>query len=182
MTTVEQGAIVEVRAALFAADWHRGQKHGDRPYTAHLLEAREVFHDFGIGSGNPGAALCVAVLLHDVLEDTDCTLQLVTTHFGGRVAELVWAVSGMPKGAPRKVRVADAYAKIRACPAAALVKIADRIANVESCVKQGRDDLFAMYRKEQPAFEELLSDTNVAALYPEMVKRLRMAFEKGCEA
>lgn len=181
MSPVEQGAIVEVRAALFAADWHRGQKHGDRPYTTHLLEAREVFHDFGIGSGAPGAALCVAVLLHDVLEDTDCTLQLVTTHFGGRVAELVWAVSGMPKGAPRKARVADAYVKIRCCHAAALVKLADRIANVESCVKQGRDDLFSMYRKEQPAFEELLTETNVIALYPDMVKRLRAAFAKGCE-
>lgn len=180
MSKTGRGAIVEVRAALFAADWHHGQRHGDRPYVAHLLDARQVFHDVGLGAGDPGSALCVAVLLHDAIEDTGCTREMIALHFGERVAELVWAVSGMPKGAPRKTRVADAYAKIRACPAAALVKLADRIANVESCVRTKRGDLFAMYQREQAGFEELLSDTHVVELYPEMVERLRAAFAGGC--
>lgn len=54
MKLVAMSAIVEVRAALFAADWHRGQKHGDRPYTTHLLEAREVAMREAIAEGFDG--------------------------------------------------------------------------------------------------------------------------------
>lgn len=66
-----------------------------------------------------------------------------------RLADLVWAVTGCGKN--RKERVADAMAKIRECPAAIPLKLADRIANVRAA-GQKRSDLFAMYAREYTAF------------------------------
>jgi len=175
LTSKEQ-IIAEVKAAFFAAHAHRGQQYGSGPYTDHLFAARQVLADAEVG-GSP----CVAILLHDTIEDTYVLREMIADMFGLHVAALVWAVSGMPKGAPRKVRVADAHRKIRELPAAIVVKLADRIANVENCVKHRKRSLFEMYLSEQVEFDELLRDTHTEALYPEMVERLRVAFAGGCE-
>src|SRR6204780_154079 len=66
--------------------------HGDQqrptgvPYVEHLLEALEVLVR-GAGVSDPDV-LCAAIL-HDVVEDTPCTIDDVRLAFGGRVAELV---------------------------------------------------------------------------------------------
>ena len=173
MSSKEQ-TIAEVKAAFFAAHAHRGQMYGSGPYTDHLFAARQVLSDAEVGG-----APCVAILLHDTIEDTYVLREMIADRFGEHVAALVWAVSGMPKGAARKVRVADAHKKIRELPAAIVVKLADRIANVENCVKHRKRKLFEMYLEEQAEFDELLRDTHAETLYPEMVERLRAAFAGG---
>jgi hypothetical protein len=39
------------------------------------------------------------------------------------------------------------------------LKLADRVANVEAAKAEGREDLVAMYRKEQPEFQFRLLDS-----------------------
>ncbi len=156
----------ETDARVFAQSAHGGQKYGDAPYDKHLTQVRTVLTDFGYGG-----ALGVAAWLHDVVEDADVSKDDIVTRFGADVAELVWAVTG--EGADRKERNATAYAKIRAHPAAAILKLADRIANVEA----SRDvpKKLAMYRSEWQAFRKALGDLGD----PRMWARLERAIGAG---
>lgn len=152
----------EPAARAFAAAAHRAQKYGDQPYTVHLSAVREVLHGFGFRGD-----ILTAAWLHDVVEDTPTQVGTLDSAFGRNVADLVWAVSGF--GVNRKERNANAYAKIRELPEAAILKLADRIANVEA----SRTDptRLAMYRKEQPGFEQALKGLGDARMWA----RLRTA-------
>lgn len=148
----------------FALEKHAHQRYGERPYTVHLAAVREVLSWAGWGDAHPLAA---AAWLHDVVEDTGVSREEVRERFGEEVERLVWAVTGV--GASRKERNQDAYAKIRACPEAAILKLADRIANVEASLSV--PDKLVMYRREFPGFEEALSGLGT----PELWERLRAA-------
>jgi (p)ppGpp synthase/HD superfamily hydrolase len=120
-------------AVEFAREWHGEQKRPTgAPYLDHLLEALEVLvrgariYDQDI--------LCAAVL-HDVVEDTPCTLADVRDRFGPRVAELVGWVT-IPERGPGedKTAVKEAYLRgLAQAPLDALrVKLADRASNVQT--------------------------------------------------
>jgi (p)ppGpp synthase/HD superfamily hydrolase len=113
-------------AVAFALQWHGDQQRPTgAPYAEHLLEALE-FLVRGAGVSDPGV-LCAAVL-HDVVEDTPCTLADVRAAFGDRVAELVGWVT-KPENADK-----EAYLKgLAGAPDdAILVKLADRGSNVQT--------------------------------------------------
>jgi (p)ppGpp synthase/HD superfamily hydrolase len=152
----------EEDARAFAVERHGDQRYGERPYVTHLAAVRAVLRDFDIDG-----ALGVAAWLHDVVEDTPTTRDEVAARFGPDVAALVWAVTGV--GENRKARNADAYAKIRAHPPAATLKLADRIANVEASATV--PDKLAMYRREWEAFAQALDGLGDARLW----QRLRRA-------
>jgi GTP pyrophosphokinase len=124
------------RAAAFALDCHGDQKRPTGvPYAEHLLEALEVLVR-GAGVSDPDV-LCAAVL-HDVVEDTPCTLDEVRAAFGERVAELVgWVTKPEPDGSPgaaaRKAAKEAYLRRLADAPGdAILVKLADRASNVQT--------------------------------------------------
>lgn len=112
--------------------------HGDQvrptgaPYLEHLLEALEVLVT---GAGVIDPDVLIAAVLHDVVEDTDCTTAQVAERFGPRVAELVGWVTIPPAG-PGEDKLAVKQASLRrlvsAPPDAILVKLADRASNVQT--------------------------------------------------
>jgi guanosine-3',5'-bis(diphosphate) 3'-pyrophosphohydrolase len=119
-------------AVEFATRWHGEQRRPTgAPYLEHLLEALEVLVK-GAGVHNRGV-LCAAVL-HDVVEDTPCTIAQVEDAFGPRVAELVGWVTIPESTAEDKQRVKVAYLRhlAEAPPEAKLVKLADRVSNVQT--------------------------------------------------
>jgi guanosine-3',5'-bis(diphosphate) 3'-pyrophosphohydrolase len=127
-------AVTKVaRAAVFAASQHGDQRRPTgAPYTEHLLETLEVLVR-GAGVADPDL-LCAAVL-HDVVEDTTCTLAAVATGFGPRVAELVgWVTIPTQAAGQDKAAVKEAYLRgLRHAPRdAILVKLADRASNVQT--------------------------------------------------
>jgi (p)ppGpp synthase/HD superfamily hydrolase len=81
-------------AIKFAAAAHSGQyRKGTRlPYIIHPLSVARILIEAGAEEEE-----VVAGLLHDTLEDTKVSLELVRERFGERVAELVGAVSEPPK-------------------------------------------------------------------------------------
>lgn len=110
-------------AVTFAVGWHGDQKRpAGEPYVEHLREAT-AFLAYGANVTDP--ALLHAAVLHDVVEDTGCTLAEVRTTFGDEVATLVdWVTKGDDRGAYLE--------RLRTAPAAALlVKLADRASNVQ---------------------------------------------------
>jgi (p)ppGpp synthase/HD superfamily hydrolase len=94
-----------------------------------------------------------AAWLHDVVEDTGVSIETIRQMYGDRVAQIVWAVTDEP-GANRVERKDKTLPKIAQNSDAALIKLADRVANVTA--SQGDERRLAMYRKEQPAFQAAL--------------------------
>jgi guanosine-3',5'-bis(diphosphate) 3'-pyrophosphohydrolase len=162
----------ELWARRFAEERHKSQRYGEHPYVVHLWAVRQVLTDFGYHSG----PLAVAAWLHDLIEDTPTTRQEIAERFGEEVAMLVWAVTGVGKNRKnRKERNAWVYEKIRQCPKAAILKLADRIANMEA--SQACPDKLAMYRKEHLEFAMALRGLGDDGMW----ERLRRAFERPAE-
>ncbi len=123
----------EVAAAVeFAVRYHGGQRRPTgAPYLEHLLEALEVLVR---GAGVTDPDVLRAAVLHDVVEDTSCTVDDVRREFGDRVAELVgWVTIPEAAGDDHKA-VKEAYLTgLRGAPDdAVLVKLADRVSNVQT--------------------------------------------------
>lgn len=151
------------RAQRFAARAHANQKYGDEfPYFAHLIMAFSVAIWFGITDED---ILC-AVLLHDVLEDTDRTYEEIEGLFGARVAGLVQTVTD-PKEGTRKEKHAISYPKIAANRDAVIVKLCDRISHVQFGGKKVR-----MYVKEQLEFKAALKSGESNSLADNMWNHL----------
>jgi len=141
---------------------HANQRYGEAPYEVHLAAAVAVLERHGLTDPE----LLAAAWLHDTIEDTPVTRAELVDAVGERVAAMVDAVSDGP-GANRAERKARPYRMIPHTPGAILIKLADRIANVEAAVGT-LPRILAKYRGEHPGFREKLhdpADAQAAALW-----------------
>jgi (p)ppGpp synthase/HD superfamily hydrolase len=153
------------QARAFAIEAHGDQRYGDRPYADHLGDVARIVAEFG-GSDEQIAA----AWLHDTLEDCPTVRYPdLLKQFGRDVSDMVWACTG--KGATRDERNAKIYEKIAKWPAAAIVKVADRIANVEASEPGSKHA--ERYLDER---EEFFHGVAVRVLTMEMVLRLSAAY------
>ena len=78
------------KAIVFATKVHKGQfrKGTEIPYILHPMEAAAI-----VGTMTTDNEIIAGAVLHDVVEDTDTTVQQVQEFFGARVAKLVAAES-----------------------------------------------------------------------------------------
>ncbi|MBO0807409.1 MAG: bifunctional (p)ppGpp synthetase/guanosine-3',5'-bis(diphosphate) 3'-pyrophosphohydrolase, partial [Actinobacteria bacterium] len=108
------------------------QRPTGAPYTEHLLEALEVLVR---GAGVTTPEVLAAAVLHDVVEDTPCTLDELAAEFGPRVATLVgWVTIPDPAPGQDQAAVKQEYLRgLTGAPSdAVLVKLADRASNVQT--------------------------------------------------
>lgn len=163
-TLYEQARDVAVEA-------HGEQRYGDYPYEKHLRAVVEVLTRFGASLENPETApLMVAAWLHDVLEDTPLMRDDLKTQFGPEVAEIVWRVTDEP-GASREDRKPATYRKTRDNQLAIVLKLADRIANVEHGIG-ARSGKLSMYRREQGEFAGILREASTLPMAERMWNHL----------
>jgi guanosine-3',5'-bis(diphosphate) 3'-pyrophosphohydrolase len=120
-------------AVEFAVRYHGDQtRPTGAPYAEHLLEALEVLVR---GAGVTDPDILQAAVLHDVVEDTPCTIDDVRREFGARVAELVgWVTKPTPEEGSDRRAAKEAYLlRLQDAPDdAVLVKLADRASNVQT--------------------------------------------------
>ena len=78
------------RAIIFAVKAHAGTERRGKgfPYIVHPLEAVEI-----VATITPDQELLAAAALHDVVEDTDVSVDEIRAEFGDRIAALVAAES-----------------------------------------------------------------------------------------
>lgn len=138
-------------ARQFALGAHGDQKYGVRPYIDHLDHVVSVMRRFGVIDRH----VLYAGYLHDTIEDTPVTKAAIVDAFGARAADLVDAVTD-GEGPNRKARAERVYRLIPTVPSAILVKLADRIANVEAGHAGGNEKLLDMYRKAHASFRRNL--------------------------
>lgn len=91
-------------------------------------------------------AVCAAALLHDVLEDTQVTREELNDKFGSYITNIIWCVTDEP-GVNRNERKENTYWKIRSSRDATLIKLCDRLHNIQ------RGEKIDGYRKEHHAFK-----------------------------
>ena len=74
------------KAIIFAKKWHGTQmrKTGDRPFYSHPLKVAEMVAEHYCKTD-----VIVASILHDVVEDSECTVDIIEKEFNARIAEMV---------------------------------------------------------------------------------------------
>ena len=120
------------KAKAFAKEKHQGQTHGTRPFMMHLTEVVNTLHEFGHLDDD----LTAAAWLHDVVEDTDVTIEEIYQEFGDRIGDLVDALTDGP-GKTRIEKKQKPYTTIPTVQGSVIVKLADRIANVRHTILEG---------------------------------------------
>jgi (p)ppGpp synthase/HD superfamily hydrolase len=149
------------KAYLFAEVAHAGQKYGEKDYMTHIKHVHDIaqIHAFA-------DHIEVACILHDVLEDTNVNYNLIKKHFGEEIADIVYAVTN-EIGQNRKEILKKTLPKIKNNPSAIIVKLCDRLANVQSCVENYNKDhkLYLMYQKEYSTFRNELIKCKTFSLY-----------------
>lgn len=120
------------RAYHFAAVKHIDQRRkgaASEPYINHLTEVAALVAE---ASGGSDIELIVAAALHDTVEDTQTTFDELAAAFSPRVADLVAEVTddkALPKLERKRLQIEHAA---HTSPAAKLIKLADKTANLRS--------------------------------------------------
>jgi guanosine-3',5'-bis(diphosphate) 3'-pyrophosphohydrolase len=137
-----------IREALeVARHAHAGQTRtgsGGRPYIEHPVAVAERLAE----AGYPDVVLAAA-LLHDVVEDSELTVDDIRERFGDRVAELVDVLTEDASIEPHELRKKEHRERVGAAdPEALAIFAADKLTNVsmlrsayEAAGEQAGDDL-----------------------------------------
>jgi len=129
-----------LQALEFAATKHSGQlrKSGDgTPYINHPIAVARILAEVGQVSD---IDVLIAAVLHDTLEDTATNRTELENHFGPSVCQMVVEVTDdkwLPKAERKRLQIEHAPHLSRG---AALIKLADKIANVGDLVSHPPPD------------------------------------------
>lgn len=133
----------------FARLWHADQiRPAGEPYVEHLLEAVSVLAE---AIDTTDVDVLRAAALHDVVEDTACSLDDVTKRFGSRVGDLVaWVTKAPATHGQTPAEARAAYLdRLRQAPADVLmIKLADRLSNVQRLDTHPRPEKRRAYYRE----------------------------------
>ena len=143
-----------LKALYYAAEKHSEQKRKDAkasPYINHPIHVTEIL--WRIGEVRDGSLL-LASILHDTIEDTDATPEEIKVEFGETVLNLVLEVTDdktLPKEVRKQRQVETAPHK---SPNAKMLKIADKISNVEDIISTPPSDWSFERRREYLLWSE----------------------------
>ncbi len=126
--------IIE-RAFQFARQAHQGiRRRSGEPYIMHpIAVAKIASQEIGLGS----TSICAA-LLHDVVEDTDYTVEDIEQHFGPKIAQLVEGLTKISGGifGDKASAQAENFRKLLLTMSedirVVLIKMADRLHNMRT--------------------------------------------------
>jgi guanosine-3',5'-bis(diphosphate) 3'-pyrophosphohydrolase len=146
------------RARVFATAAHAAvgqlRKYTNEPYIVHPAEVVEI-----VKTRPHDSEMLCAAWLHDVVEDTEVTVEVIRSEFGNRVAELVeWLTDvSKPGMGNRSFRKAiDREHTSRAPAEAQTIKCADLISNTKSITMH--DSKFAkVYLEEKRLLLEVMT-------------------------
>jgi (p)ppGpp synthase/HD superfamily hydrolase len=136
-----------LRDALFVAEnAHKNQNYDNiYPYMKHIYDVIDILKRFDFKNYK----MLIAAALHDTIEDDGISYNDIKKHFGFEVAEMVYCVTD-ELGRNRKEKKEKTLPKTASNPDAIIIKLADRIANIEH---GGKID---MYAKEYDEFKGAL--------------------------
>ena len=138
-------------AIAFAAKAHDGmrRKKSDAPYILHPMEASVI-----VGTMTNDQNLIAAAALHDVVEDTDITIEEIEEKFGKRVRELVQSETEdkraeLPPAATWRIRKEESLAVLKNTKdiGVLMVWLGDKLANMRAIYRDWKVEGHAMWRR-----------------------------------
>ena len=181
-------------AISFATKAHEGtaRKGKGFPYIVHPLEAISI-----VATMSDDPEMLAAAALHDVVEDTDCTIADIREHFGDRVARLVHnETQVIPEGRSEM----DSWHERRSCAIARIaaadhdskiVALGDKLSNIRAIARdyheQG-DSLWSLFHATDPRDHEWyyrglvssLSELAGTSAYEEFAHLVDEVFLQAC--
>src|SRR6187402_1542912 len=168
------------RAYSAAEKAHSGQlRKSGEPYITHPVAVAQILADLGIGSKTLAAAL-----LHDTVEDTEYTLEMVRKDFGDEVAMLVDGVTKLDKLKYGDSAQAETVRKMVVAMSkdirVLVIKLADRLHNArtwgfvpEASARRKAQETLEIYaplahRLGIQAIKWELEDLSFSVLYPKL--------------
>ncbi len=138
MTSAQWSQDVYLKAWHYATRYHHGQTYGGAEpqeqidYLNHVGSVvMEVIHALADAPEVNGDLAVQCALLHDVIEDTPVTYEMLKAEFGLDVADGVLALTKDTSLPHKADQMADSLARIRRQPREVwMVKLADRITNL----------------------------------------------------
>lgn len=184
------------KAYLFSAMQHRGQTRlSGEPYLVHPLEVAYMLAEMRLD------VVCVATgLLHDVVEDSDTTIEQIEYYFGPDIAHLVDGLTKLSQisYASREEQQAESMRKMLLAMVddirVILVKLADRLNNMRTLhhlprekqirIAQETLDVYApiAHRLGMGRIRGELEDLAFRYLYPDDYDRIREAVGRRRQA
>lgn len=147
------------KALVFATAAHAAvgqkRKYGGQDYIVHPIAVMEL-----VQSVPHDENMLAASLLHDVVEDTQVTIELIREQFGDDIAELVdWLTDvSRPEDGNRAFRKAKDCAHTAQAPARAkTIKLADLLDNSKSIGKFD-PSFWRIYKREKEALLAVLTE------------------------
>ncbi len=123
-----------VRAYKYSDVAHAGQvRHSGEPYVSHCVEVARILADLHLDTTTVACGL-----LHDIVEDTDITIDDISREFGPEIAQIVdglTKIANLPMSS-REERQVENYRKLLLSIAkdarVILIKLADRLHNMRT--------------------------------------------------
>ncbi|MFM1983590.1 MAG: hypothetical protein RL723_25 [Actinomycetota bacterium] len=176
-------SVIE-RAFTVAEEAHREQKRrSGEPYITHPLAVTKILADLGIGP-----ITLAASLLHDTVEDTDYSLEMLTKDFGAEIAMLVDGVTKLDKVKFGDHAQAETVRKMVVAMSkdirVLVIKLADRLHNArtwgfvaEESAKRKAQETLEIYaplahRLGISTIKLELEDISFSVLYPKVYEEI----------
>jgi GTP pyrophosphokinase len=176
-------SVIE-RAFTVAEDAHKEQKRrSGEPYITHPLAVTKILADLGIGP-----ITLAASLLHDTVEDTDYSLEMLTKDFGAEIAMLVDGVTKLDKVKFGDHAQAETVRKMVVAMSkdirVLVIKLADRLHNArtwgfvsEESAKRKAQETLEIYaplahRLGISTIKLELEDISFSVLYPKVYEEI----------
>lgn len=180
------------KAIIFAVKAHSGTERRGKgfPYIVHPMEAMEI-----VATITSDQALLAAAALHDTVEDTDVTIDMLREEFGDGVADLVASESdtfedGVSEEDSWHSRKQDAIDRL-ACASreAKIVALGDKLSNMRAIARdyeQKGEDLWNLFHSKDSkdhewhyrGLAESLRELSGTAAYEEFEMLIDKVFKK----
>ena len=180
------------RAIVYAARAHQGatRRDGHTPYILHCTETAAI-----AATMTDDLTVLAAAVLHDVVEDTDVTLEALESQFGPRVAELVEALSEnkrpeLPPEDTWLIRKEETIDALTRCTDKDVKRIclADKLSNLRGIhrdFERYQDDLWELFHQKSRAkqgwyymrLEQALSELQDTGAFREFRQLRKAVFE-----
>ena len=146
------------KAIYWARKYHGDQKRQTgEPYYTHPLEVAYMVSDYNLKTD-----VIVASILHDIVEDTKVTVEMIQSTFGSRIAEMVDRLTrNRPDGSKLSVEQILNNAYQKQDEEVLLIKLFDRLHNLTTL------DAMTDEKKKKIALETLSSFLTIALSFDE---------------
>jgi len=181
------------RAIIYAVKAHANTERRDKgfPYIVHPMEAMAI-----AATITPDQEVLSAAALHDVVEDTDCTIEELRSEFGNRIADLVesesdkYAGSACGKEIWRETKQAAIERLAKADRDSKIVALGDKLSNMRAIAgdfDQIGNKIWERFHAPEPQDHEWryrglaasLSELSDTAAYKEFVELIDRVFTKA---